>query len=225
MTRTLATLTVAALILCCGTRSLTAGDFPEPSPYPVSWELKFTYGVPKRIVVTVPEKAPQAYWYLTYRVSNETGQEQLFLPLFEMLTKDGKVIRSDKAIHSRVFDAIKEREGNQFLERRTKVEGTLRQGESQAKDSVAIWKEPMEEMGTFSVFVTGLNGEAATYKMAEGKLVKIDPTKVTEETKDVPKEQLVTLRKTLKLDYVIYGDEKFAERDEVVVKGKSWVMR
>jgi hypothetical protein len=225
MIRTLATLTVATLILCCGTGRLLAGDFPEPSPYPVSWELKFSSQPPKRIVVTVPGQAPQAYWYVTYRVTNETGQEQLFLPLFEMLTNDGKMIRSDKAISGRVFDAIKEREGSQFLERRSKVEGTLRQGESQAKDSVAIWKEPMDEMGQFSIFVTGLNGEAATFKMEAGKLVKLDPTKITEQTKDVPKDQLFTMRKTLKLDYVVYGDEKYADRDEVVAKGKSWIMK
>jgi hypothetical protein len=227
MTRTLATLTVAAFLLCFSARPALAGagDYPEPSPYPVSWELKFDYGVPKRIVVTVPGQAPQAYWYLTYRVTNNTGEEQLFLPLFEMLTSDGKVFRSDKAIPPRVFDAIKDREGSQFMERRAKVAGTLRQGEAQARDSVAIWKQPMDEMGQFSIFVAGLNGEANTYKMADGKLVKIEPSRMAEETKGVPKEQLVTLRKTLKLDYVVYGDGKYSDKDEVTVKGKSWVLR
>jgi hypothetical protein len=233
MTRTLATVLVATLLLWAANATRlraadagkTSGDFPEPSPYPVSWELKFDYGVPKRIVVAVPDQAPQAYWYLTYKVTNDTGQEQQFLPLFEMLTNDGKVVRSDRGIHPRVFSAIKEQEGNQFLERRAKVEGTLRQGEAQAKDSVAIWKEPLDEMGQFSIFITGVTGEAATYRMEGGKLLKINPENVTEETKGVPKEQLVTLRKTLKLDYVVYGDEKFADRDEVIVKGKSWVMR
>jgi hypothetical protein len=228
MIRTLATLIVATIALSFGAGRLSAalGDFPEPSPYPISWELKFDHGEPKRIVVTVPGQAPQAYWYVTYRVTNETGQEQLFLPLFEMLTRDGNVLRGNKAIHGRVYDAIKEREGNKFLERPSKVEGSpLRQGEAQARDSVAVWKEPMAEMGQFSIFVTGLSGEASTFKMVEGKLVKINPAKATEEMKDVPKEQLITLRKTLKLDYVVYGDEKFADRDDVVAKGDAWVLR
>jgi hypothetical protein len=229
MTRTLATLTVAAALLCvCVGRAIGAnvGDYPEPSPYPVSWELKFEHGTPKRIVVSVPGQAPQAYWYMTYRVTNDTGQEQLFLPLFEMLTRDGKIHVSDRGISGRVFDAIKDREGNRFLQRRSKVEGTLRQGEAMAMDSVAIWKQPMDEMGTFTIFVSGLNGEANTYKkMPNGDLVKLDPSKMTEETKGVPKEQLLTLRKTLKLDYQIYGDERVTPNPEAVSKGQSWVMR
>jgi hypothetical protein len=228
MTRTLATLTVAAALFCLGAgRGFAAGpgDFPEPSPYPISWELKFEHGTPKRVVVSVAGQAPQAYWYMTYRVTNDTGQEQLFLPVFELLTSDGKVHQSDRGISPRVFDAIKDREGNRYLERRSKVEGMLRQGEAQTKDSVAIWKQPMDKMGQFTIFVSGLNGEANTYKMEAGKLVKIDPAKMTEETKGVPKEQLITLRKTLKLDYSIYGDEKVTPHPEVHESAKSWVMR
>jgi len=228
MTRTLATLTVAAFLFCVGGSRVIAanvGDYPEPSPYPVSWDLKFEHGTPKRIIVSVPGQAPQAYWYMTYRVINDTGQEQLFLPLFEMLTSDGKIHPSDRGISPRVFDAIKDREGNRFLERRTKVEGTLRQGEAQAKDSVAIWKQPMDQMGQFTIFVSGLSGEANTYKMENGKLVKLDPARMTEETKDVPKEQLITLRKTLKLDYAILGDERVTPNPEPQAKGKSWVLR
>ena len=158
--------------------------------------------------MSVPGQAPQAYWYMTYRVTNNTGQEQLFLPVFEMLTREGKVHVSDKGVSPRVFDAIKDREGNRFLERRSKVEGTLRQGEAEAKDSVAIWKQPLDQMGEFTIFISGLSGEANTYKMDNGKLVKLDPSKMAEETKGVPKEQLITLRKQLKLDYAILGDER-----------------
>src|SRR5436309_10296030 len=85
--------------------------YPKPSPYPVSWELKFEHGKPQRIVVEVPgAAAPQAYWYLTYTVTNNTDKEQTFLPVFEMLTEDGRIIRSDKAIPAGVFGAIKQRE-------------------------------------------------------------------------------------------------------------------
>ncbi len=225
MIRTLATLLVVAAALSFGASRLLAGDYPEPSPYSVSWELKFEHGTPKRIVVTVPGEVPQAYWYMTYKVTNNTGSEQLFLPTFELLTKDGEVIRSDKGVSPRVFDSIKQQEGNTFLERRTKLVGTLRQGDDQAREGVAIWKEPSPEMGAFSIFVTGLSGEATTYKLVDGKLVKIDPRHAAEEMKDVPKDQLQTLRKTLMINYVVYGDEKYADRDEVTAKGQKWVMR
>ena len=228
MTRTLATLTVAVVLLCFGVGRVAAagaGDYPEPSPYPVSWDLNFEHGTPKRIIVSVPGQAPQAYWYMTYRVTNNTGQEQLFLPVFEMLTSDGKIHVSDRGISPRVFDAVKDREGNRFLERRSKVVGTLRQGEAQARDSVAIWKQPMDRMGQFTIFVSGLSGEANTYKMEGGKLVKLDPAKMAQETKDVPKEQLITLRKQLKLDYAVLGDERVTPNPEPQSRGKAWVLR
>lgn len=225
MCRTRLTISVALLAVGCLLLSARAGDYPEPSPYPVSWDLKFEHGKPKRIVVDVPNEGPTAYWYLTYRVTNNTDQEQLFLPLFEMVTKDGKVHRSDKGIPARVFHQIKEAEGNRFLERRTQIVGTLRVGEDQARDGVAIWKEPMAEMGNFTIFVTGLSGEVVTCKIVDGKLIPLNPANIREELKGVPQDQQVSLRKTLQLDYVIYGDEKYAQKDDVVVKGKKWVMR
>lgn len=225
MYRTRLALSVALLTLACLLLPARAGDYPEPSPYPVSWDLKFEHGKLKRIVVDVPKQGRTAYWYLPFRVTNETGQEQLFLPLFEMVTSDGKVHRSDKGIPARVFQKIKEAEGNQFLERRTQIVGTLREGEDQARDGVAIWQEPMAEMGQFSIFITGLSGEAVVCKIVDGKLIPVDPRNIREELKGVPPEQQVSLRKTLQLDYVVYGDEKYAEKDDVVVKGQKWVMR
>jgi len=117
---------------------------------------------PKRIVVEVPGKSvASAYWYLTYSVTNNTDREQMFLPVFEMLTKEGQILRSDINIPARVFDAINAREKKKFLEPYPKITGTLRIGEDQAKDGVAIWPEPSSRMGDFSVFVGGLSGEIA----------------------------------------------------------------
>ena len=109
---------------------------PEPSLYPVSWELDFKHGTPKRIVVDTT-----AYWYITYTVTNSTGQEQTWRPDFQMMTDDGKIIKSDRGIGIEVFDKIKATEGNRFLQPATQVAGPIRQGEDQAKDGVAIWKE------------------------------------------------------------------------------------
>ena len=88
-----------------------AAAFPKPSIYPISWQIKFEHSKPKRIVVTTPgTNVPLAYWYMTYSVTNDTDQEQSFLPVFEMITNDGKVLRSDKDIPTEVFSAIKKRE-------------------------------------------------------------------------------------------------------------------
>src|SRR5215217_3744358 len=170
---------------------------------PITWEFKFKHSAPKRIVVDTGNGAPQAFWYLTYTVTNKTDQERTFLPVFEMMTNDGKVIRSDRNISRRVFDVIKTREKNNLLEPFTQIAGEIRLGEDEAKDGVAIWKEPMPEMGSFSIFLTGLSGENARLKDAEGKDVK-----------DADGQSII-LRKTLQMNYFVRGDEVYPGLDEV----------
>ena len=180
--------------------------YPKPSPYPKSWELKFEHGKPTRIVVQIPGSVvPQAYWYMTYTVTNETDKEQLFLPTFDMALEDGRIIRNDFKIPRPVFDSIKKREGMRFLEQAAAIGGELRLGPDQAKDGVAIWPEAALRMGRFSIFVTGLSGEAATVKGPDGKDV--------------------ILRKTLQLNYLIRGDEVYPGEDEVNENPSEWVMR
>jgi hypothetical protein len=186
-------------------RSALAQEFPKPALYPTSWELDFQPGIPQRIVIEIPGKGPQAFWYLTYTVTNNTDQEQTFLPVFEMLTNDGQVLRSDRGVPAVVFDRIKERERKQFLEPFHRIGGTLLVGEDQARDGVAIWPEPPGRMGRFSIFVEGLSGETATVKIGN-----------TEEI----------LRKELQLNYHLRGDEVYRGEDELDVDSQRvWVMR
>src|SRR5579885_482879 len=97
-----------------------AKKFPEPSVYPIAWQLDFKHSEPKRIVVgTTP------YWYMTYTVTNNTGQEQVWRPDFQMLTNDGKVIQSDRGVSAEVFDQIKRTEGNRFVQPAALVAGPL----------------------------------------------------------------------------------------------------
>lgn len=200
---------VAAAVLIGSIAALAHGaKYPEPSVYPIAWQLDFKQGTPTRIVV-----ATEAYWYLTYTVTNKSGQDQVWQPDFQMVSDDGKVIRSDKGIGADVFDTIKAREANRFLRSASEVAGDLRQGEDQAKDGVAIWKEPARRMGKFKIFVAGLSGEFAILKGDDGKPIPGDDK--------LP----LILHKTLELDYAIYGDEHFPGRNEVHETGHKWIMR
>jgi len=202
------------VLLCLGFTHFARAEYPKPSPYLIAWQLKFQHDKPKRLVVQVPGRStPVAYWYITYQVTNNTDQERTFLPMFEMLTSEGKVIRSDKNIPKVVFDAIKQREKKQFLEPWTKVGGELLLGDDQAKDGVAIWEEPMPRMGKFNVFVGGLSGEHVQMKDDAGNVMK---------DKDG---NAIILRKTLQLDYHIKGDEVYPGEDDVDQEPETWVMR
>jgi hypothetical protein len=163
---------------------------------------------------------PVAYWYMTFTVTNNTTEEQRFLPVFEMLTNDSTLIRSDKEIPAGVYDEIKKRERRRTLEPMEKIAGRLLIGEDQARDGVSIWPEPSPRMGTFHIFVGGLSGETVIMKNGEEITIK-DWTKVT----DDEKKKLTTLRKTLDLTYQIPGDEIKPEEDVINVVGEEWVMR
>lgn len=179
-------------------------EFPKPSVYPKTWELDFEHSMPKRVEIDLGS-GPRAYWYINYTVTNNTDREQLFLPVFEMLTEDGRIIRNDFKIPRPVFDAIKKREGARFLQPAALVGGELRLGPDEAKDGVAIWPEPTQEMGSFSIFVTGLSGETANVTGPDAKPV--------------------ILRKTLQLNYLIRGDDVYPGEDEINENPRQWVMR
>ena len=200
-----------------------AKPYPTPLIYSNSWSLKFEHSLPKRIVVQLPgEKLPKAYWYITYTVTNKTDREQMWLPTFEFLTEEGKVIQADgKTIPGKVFDTIKEQEKNQFLEPATKVAGTLRVGDAEAKESAAIWEEPEAELGHFSIFVSGLSGEVRQFKKVDGNLVEL---KTGADFKEAGN-NLVILRKTLQLNFFINGDDVYPGQDVVNEKAEEWVMR
>ncbi len=203
-----------ALVLLGFSSALLGADYPIPSPYPKSWELKFEHGIPRRIVVEVSgTSVPQAYWYMTYTVTNNTDKEQMFLPVFEMLSGDGKMVRSDKNIPAKVFDAVKAQEKKPFLQPFPTVTGQIRLGEDEARDGVAIWPEPSSRMGQFSIFVGGLSGEAVALADASGQPVKD------------AQGQPVILRKTLQLNFIVRGDEVYPGEDEVNENPQEWVMR
>ena len=191
-----------------------ARKYPEPSIYPIAWQLDFKHSIPKRIVVDVPgQKTPTAYWYVTYTVTNNSKAEQDFLPDFQMVTQDGKIHPADKGIPLPVFDAIRKREANDLLLSAARIAGPLHQGEDQAKDGVAIWEEPLARMGDFTIYVGGLSGEYTRVKDTDGKTLNDADGKP------------VLLRKTLELNYVIWGDEIKPGLDEVHDKPERWVMR
>ena len=207
-------LAISAALAFAGAGLFNAVEaFPTPSVYPIAWELDFKYEVPKRIVVEAPGgRLPKAYWYMTYVATNNTPKEQLFLPKFEMVTKDGRVFRSDTEASPSVYATIARRERAKPLQPTLKLQGQILVGEDQAKYGVAIWEEPNPEPGSFSIFVSGLSGENVPLPGSDGKPMM---------DKDG---NPIVLRKTRQLDFTVRGDELYAG-DPIEKTADTWVMR
>ena len=221
LTATLLVLALIAAVAWVGPVAHAATDYPEPSPYPTSWEITFDYKTPTRIVVNVPGSvSPKAYWYMPYTITNDGEETQNFIPQFEILTSDGKVHKALNNVPVVVFDTIKSRERNKLMVAPTKVSGEIRPGVDQARDGVAVWEEPSKDMDTFKIFVGGLSGEFVELKDDKGNVLK-----------DAKGETLI-LRKTLQLTYHLNGDDVYPGED-VINEGegrigknpKVWVMR
>ena len=153
---------------------------------------------------------------MTYTVKNLNKDEQKFFPMFEMLTEEGDVIRSDVQIPTEAYEAIRIREKNRNLGTVNELAGPLSVGEDNARDGLIVWKEPAPKMGRFSIFATGLSGESV--------FLKDDAGKVVEKTDKDGKKSPVVLWKTLRVDYHLPGGD-LPGQNRLEFVGQEWVMR
>jgi len=214
-------LVVAAVAL---TASVASSDAPpKPSVVPISWQLEFDYQSIDSITVVPPgAKQARTYWYVLFTVTNTTKADQMYVPRFDLCTETGQIIRAGEQVPSGVFKAIVKRHNNPLLTGLSEISGRLLQGEDNARDGVAIWKNFDPKARKFEVFVGGLSGERATIQLPA-------PVTVVEKGDDgkarkVTKSEMV-LAKTLQLSYSIPGEE--AARTKLVPKllKKKWIMR
>ena len=132
---------------------------PEPSVTDQSWRLDFSYQMPDAVALETADGEVQWYWYLPYKVVNNTDQKQLFVPEVTITDNTGRVVEADTGISPRVFEKIKEKLNNPLLRSPTAVAGTLLVGEDHAKESVAIWPASPKDVDSFRIFIGGLSGE------------------------------------------------------------------
>jgi hypothetical protein len=199
----------AALAAVVSAPRAQAVEWPEPSAAPVEWQLDLEQLEPRRIEVD-----GTAYWYLPYTVINRTDEERTFFPLVEMVTREGNVLRAEASLPNGVFDAISRRTRSLPLETPGSMMGRiLLIGESQRLSSVAVWEEPLAEMGTFTLYFGGLSGETK-------RLTKDDGTPLLDAEGNP-----IRVYKTRELVYRIRGDDRPDSRDPILLERERWVMR
>ena len=189
--------------------------YPEPKIISDSWQLEFFYKTPRLIAVDVDgDGQKQHYWYLPYTVTNNTGEDQLFVPYVQMLTDRGHLLTAGRNVEPSVYKAIAREQQNPLLVSPTEAIGKLLQGEDNARDSVAIWQAPDADTDTMTIFFGGLSGETA---------VVDHPIDVDDQGNPVK----VVLRKTRTITFKTPGTlpQIMRGREPVRFVRAGWVMR
>ena len=161
---------------------------------------------PRPIAVTGLGGSVRWFWYMTYKVTNNTGEERLFIPEITIYTDTGVLIPADRDVPAAAFEAIKSRVENPLLENPAQIIGKILQGPDHAKEGVAIWPQFDGDVDHVTVFFSGISGETQAIQHP------------------ITKERVV-LRKTLMIDYSLPGTTKDIQQQPVVPQGETWVMR
>ncbi|GAB4384921.1 MAG: hypothetical protein Kow0022_09030 [Phycisphaerales bacterium] len=202
-------LTTLAAVLIGAPALVLGGWAPEPDPIPTHWELNFEPG-PLRIVHLETSAGPRDYFYLTYRVENHTGKDQVFAPSFDLVTKEGAIRRSGRDVPAEVTEKILAMLRNPLLEDQISILGNILQGVENARDGLVIWPVDDLETDSISIFVAGLSGENKPYMAVDAA---------------TGRNKRVMLRKTLMLNYDTPGSLAGRGAEPLELVEQKWVMR
>lgn len=198
------------LLLALAGAALSGGALaaPEPDPVPRRWELDVRLG-PMRVATLDTAQGPRSFFYLTYEVTNTSGQDLTFAPLFELATDEGHLLRAGRDVSAEVTTKIISNLENPFLVDQIRVVGPILQGEANAKESIAIWPVPGDDVDELKIYAAGFSGETKTIEVDQGS----------------GKSARVVLRKSLMTRYELPGDLDVNTANALPVAERRWIMR
>jgi hypothetical protein len=194
----------------CSALALAA---PQADLASSSWQLDFEFTDPQRITVQ-----GETYWYMVYRVTNRTGKEVEFFPLFRLVTNTLQEVIGGEGVNPLVYESIAKRHRGDFpfFALPAKITGPILQGEENARESAVVFKTFDREAARFTVFVSGLSGEIETTR---------NPAfdKTAPESESNPR--MFLFRRTLAIVYDIPGDSQTRATATPIRRTRSWEMR
>ena len=210
MTRSRLAAAAACVLTALSATALGWTRPPEPDPLPKRWQLDLDVGPLRVATVNTEDAGPKMFYYLTYRVTNNSGEDQAFAPVFELGTDEGELLRAGKDVPRAVKLEMLDRLDNPLLEGQIAILGTLLQGKENAKDGLVIWPVGDTEIDEISIYAAGFSGETTKVEFK-------DPE--SGETKEV------TLRKTMMVRYDVPGSLDKRGSEPIKPKAERWIMR
>jgi len=155
--------------------ALPCAAAPEPDPVPQRWEFDVEFGPLQTIEVEIPllDESGQevrdetgsalterrGYFFLTYLVTNHTGDDRLFAPHLELGADDGSLVTSGLDVPPEATRAILRELQNPFLEDQISIIGKIQQGEENAREGLAVWPITDYMVDEVVVYAAGFSGE------------------------------------------------------------------
>lgn len=206
---------LAAVLVALGLVALSAGTAtlalpPEPNPIPVRWQLDLDVGPLRVASVDTPGQGPTLYYYLTYTVTNNTDEDILLAPSFELATETGVNVVAGQGVPAAVTQQLLEKLGNPLLNDQVNMIGVLRRGEAYARDGLVVWPVRDVTADEARVYMAGFSGETARIE-------------VVDHESGNPRD--VVLRKTLMAVHETPGNIQ-GRRDDAINRIETrWIMR
>ncbi len=138
---------------------VAAWGAPEPEPVPRRWELSMVPGDLRVTSVDIGGQGPRAYFYFTYSVTNNSGEDRNFAPSFELATDRGEVSRSGRGVPRQATEAIRAMLKNPEVRDEITIQGILLQGPENAREGVVIWPATDLKADEYTIFAAGFSGE------------------------------------------------------------------
>ncbi len=213
------TVVVLLCALVVGVVTRPVAGAPEADLISSSWQLDVEFHDPQRISVVLPgDTEPTMYWYVLYRVTNNSRQEVGFYPSVELVTDTLETVRAGDMISPRVYDAIAARHNKEypFFSPPSKASGPLLQGRENARTTVAVFRMFDSEASSFTVYFSGLSGDIERVG---------NPTFRPDEKESEQNARVFLFRRTLAVRYDLPGDVTTRARAVPVRRSREWVMR
>ncbi|MEM8757338.1 MAG: hypothetical protein AAGF47_06110 [Planctomycetota bacterium] len=177
---------------------------------PQRWQLDLDVGPLRLAVIDVEGIGPQPYWYLTYRVTNNSGRDLQFAPVFDLTTESGEVIRAGVGVPRSVRENLLGLLDDPLLEDQISIIGVLLQGRENAKDGLVIWPAGELSGDEMAVYAGGFSGETQRVEFK-------DP--------ETGEPVTLTFRKTYMIRYDTPGSLLGRGSRPVEVATERWIMR
>ena len=179
---------------------------PEPDAIPTKWQLDIEPGLLRLASVDGPVEGNMFFYYLTFKVTNNTGADQLLAPKFEIATDEGEILRSDRGVAPVVTETLLARLRNPYLEDQIGIQGRILEGQENAREGLIVW--PCNDLSPdeVTVYAEGFSGESKS-------VIAPDTGRV------------FVLRKTLMLRHAVPGNLNPRSDAPIERTDTRWVMR